>query len=86
MGTLPQRSSEFAASVILFSDWFILCRAKSMSQLEKSWMFLIRVIWKVGMKWATIEEEEGVNILLQYVCCVVWRLHIQIHTLFSESR
>ena len=55
-----------------------------MSQLEKSWMFLIRVIWKVGMKWATIEEE-GVNILLQYVCCVVWRLHIQIHTLFSES-
>ena len=33
-------------------------------------MFLIRVIWKVGMKWSTIEEEEGVNILLKYVCCV----------------
>ena len=25
-------------------------------------MLLIRVIWKVGIKWATIEEEEGVNI------------------------
>ena len=33
-------------------------------------MFFIRVIWKVGMKWATIEEEEVVNILLKYVCCV----------------
>ena len=86
MGMLPERSSEFADSVILFSYWFILCRAKSMSQLGKSWVFLIRVIWKVGMKWSTIEEGEGVNILLQYVCCVVWRLHIQIHTLFAESR
>jgi len=31
-------------------------------RLGKSWMLLMRVIWKVGMKWATIEEEEGVNI------------------------
>ena len=46
-------------------------------------MFFIRVIWKVGMKWATIEEKEGVNILMKYVCCVTWRLHIQIHTLFA---
>ena len=55
-----------------------------MSQLGKSWMFLIRVIWKVGMKWATIEEEEAVNILLKYVCCVyIWRLQIQIHKLLA---
>ena len=46
-------------------------------------MFLIRVILKVGMKWATIEEKEGVNILLKYACCVTWRLHVQIHTLFA---
>ena len=32
---------------------------------------------------ATIEEEEEVNILLKYVCCVMWRLHIQIQTLFA---
>ena len=43
-----------------------------MSQLGKSWIFLNRLIWKVGMKWTTIEEEEGVNILLKYVCCVIW--------------
>ena len=30
-----------------------------MSQLGKSSMFLIRLIWKVPMKWATIEEKEG---------------------------
>ena len=54
-----------------------------MCQLGKSGMFLMRVIWKVGMKWATIEEEEGANILLKYVCCVMWRLHIQIRTLFA---
>ena len=46
-------------------------------------MFLIRVNCKVGMKWATIEKDEGVNILLKYVCCVIWRIHIQIHTLFA---
>ena len=46
-----------------------------MSSLGTSWMFLIRVNIKVGMKWATVEEEEGVNILLKYFCCVVWRLH-----------
>ena len=34
-----------------------------MNQLGKSWMFFIRV--KVGMKLATISEEEGVNILLK---------------------
>ena len=34
-------------------------------------MFLIRVNCKVGMKWATVEEEEGVNMLLKYVCCCV---------------
>ena len=27
--------------------------------------------------------EEEVNILLKYLCCVIWRLHIQIHTLFA---
>ena len=42
-GIFPGRSSEFAATVILFSEWFIV-RAKSMSQLAKSWIFLIRVI------------------------------------------
>ena len=42
-----------------------------MSQLGKSSMFLIRLIWKVPMKWATIEEKEGVNISLKYVCCVI---------------
>ena len=65
-GMFPDRSSEFAASVILFSDSVVYCVRRN----RKSWMFLIRVIWKVGMKWATIEEEEGVNILLKYVCCV----------------
>jgi len=54
-----------------------------MSKLGTSWMFSIRVNCKVGMKWATIEKEEGVKILLKYVCCVIWRLHIQIHTLFA---
>ena len=61
----------------LLLRWFyfligLLCRAKSISQLGKSWIFLNRLIWKVGMKWTTIEEEEGVNILLKYVCCVIW--------------
>ena len=46
-------------------------------------MFSMRMNCKVGMKWATIEKEEGVKILLKYVCCVIWRLHIQIHTLFA---
>ena len=49
-------------------------------------MFLIQVNSKVGMKWVTVEEEKGVNILLKYVVevrCVVKRLHIQIHTLFA---
>ena len=57
-----------------------------MSQLEKSSMFLIRLIWKVPMKWATIEENEGVNISLKYVCCVIWRFQIQIHTLFAVGQ
>jgi len=30
-------------------------------------MFLIQANSKVGMKWATVEEEKGVNILLKYV-------------------
>ena len=48
-------------------------------------MFLIRVILKVGMKWATIEEEEGVNVLLKYVCCVTWRLcHTNTHTVHGR--
>ena len=34
-------------------------------QLRTSWMFLIRVNCKVGMKWATVEEEKGVNMLLK---------------------
>ena len=46
-------------------------------------MFSMRMNCEVGMKWATIEKEEGVKILLKYVCCVIWRLHIQIHTLFA---
>ena len=54
-----------------------------MSKLGTSWMFSMRMNCKVGMKWATIEKEEGVKILLKYVCCVIWRLHIQIHTLFA---
>ena len=62
----PDRSSEFAASVILSFDSVVYCVGRN----RKSWMFFIRVIWKVGMKWATIEEEEGVNILLKYVCFV----------------
>ena len=33
-------------------------------------MFLIRVNCKVGMKWITVEEEEGVNMLLKNVCCL----------------
>ena len=57
-----------------------------MGQLGKSSMFLIRLIWKVPMKWATIEEKEGVNISLKYVCCVIWRLHIQINTLFAVGQ
>ena len=36
-------------------------------------MFLIRVNCEViGMKWATVEEEEGVNRLLKYVCCACY--------------
>ena len=59
----PERSSEFVAFVILFSDWFIVQgEIDERIRLGKNWMLLIRVIWKVGMKWATIEEEEGVNI------------------------
>ena len=54
-----------------------------MSKLGTSWMFSMRMNCKVGMKWATIEKEEGVKILLKYVCCVIWRLHLQIHTLFA---
>lgn len=44
-----------------------------------SWMFWIRANSKVGMKWATVEKEESVDILLKYVRCVIWQLHIQIH-------
>ena len=59
-----------------FADCLIglLCRAKWLSQLGTSWMFLIQVNSKVGMKWVTVEEEKGVNILLKYVVeirCVV---------------
>ena len=33
-------------------------------------MFLILVNCKVGMKWITVEEEEGVNMLLKKVFCL----------------
>ena len=46
-------------------------------------MLFTRVNCTVGMKWVTVEGEEGVDILLKYVLCVIWRLHIQIHTLFA---
>ena len=35
-------------------------------------MFLIRVNCKVGMKWTTVEEEEGVNMLLKNECCLCY--------------
>ena len=61
----------------------LLSRAKWISLLETSWMFLIRVNWEViGMKRATVEEEEGVNMLLKYVCCACYMAnsHKNTHT------
>ena len=59
-------------------------------QLGKSWMLLIRVIWKVGMKLKKTKLKKYILgrlgrsiILLKYICCVIWCLHIQIHTLFA---
>ena len=45
----------------------LMSRAKWMWQLGTSWLVLNRVNTKVTMKWATVKEEEGVNILLKYV-------------------
>ena len=35
------------------------------------------------MKWATVEEEEGVNMLLKYVCCACYMAtsHTNTHTI-----
>ena len=43
-------------------------------------MFLIRVNCKVGMKWTTVEEEEGVNMLLKNVCCLCYMATSQTNT------
>ena len=49
-------------------------------------MFLIRVNCKVGMKWTTAEEEEGVNMLLKNVCCLCYMAtSLHGHILFASA-